>query len=490
MADQKTFRSSAQEFSDSDFDRDPPKDLDAEHNFLGALLVDGTLLSQISDEMKVLDADDFASEKNRIVYRAIMNRAASTDDFNPIVISDDLERDGLLERAGGRTYVLGLTDLTGPITAVLDYAVIIRDKARRRRLIRAAETIIHQSYELEGRTVDELYDAAQGLIYKLAESQAENDNGPQPAVPKALSMLEQIESSDAGMRNHGMLTGFQELDELTNGLQPGTLNIVAARPGVGKTSFAMNVVENIAMNPEVHYPALVFSLEMSTNDIILRMLSTFGRVSMRDLKDGKTTSSQWTTIIRKVSLLAAGHGEAKRYKLYIDDSGDITPLELRSRARRLAAENGGLSVIMVDYIQLMKSQNKAENRNLEVGEISRALKLLSKELNVPVIALSQLNREVEGRRDHRPMNSDLRESGSLEQDADMIMFLHRDAVYSHNEDDDSNGKALLIVSKNRNGALKDIELQFQAAYTAFYDKSNTIVAGGGYDVPPPDIPYA
>ena len=216
----------------------------------------------------------------------------------------------------------------------------------------------------------------------------------------------------------------------------------------------------------------------------MRMLCTFGRVGLKDLSEGRVITEQWHDMIRKLSLLVEKTADGqKRHKLYIDDSGDITPLELRSRARRLAAEYGGLSVIMVDYIQLMKGQTRMENRSLEVGEISRSLKLLAKELNIPIIALSQLNREVEGRRDHRPMNSDLRESGSLEQDADMIMFLHRGSVYKSAEDGSiDDGKALLIVGKNRNGATRDIELQFQGAYTAFYDKANPLAADA--DLPP------
>ena len=237
----------------------------------------------------------------------------------------------------------------------------------------------------------------------------------------------------------------------------------------------MNIIENIAMNPENTKPALVFSLEMPAHQIVLRMLSTFGRVSMKDLQEGKVLSNQWRDIISKVSMLTYGEGDDKKNKLFIDDSGDITPLEVRSRARKLALEHGGLSCIMIDYIQLMKGQTRSENRALEVGEISRSLKMLAKDLDVPVIALSQLNREVEGRKDHRPMNSDLRESGSLEQDADMIMFLHRESVYKSDEEADES-KAILIVSKNRNGALKDIELQFQGAYTAFYDKDNIIAS--------------
>lgn len=471
----------------SDLVKELPKDLDAEKGVLGAIINDGTVLSRINNELGPLNENDFASEKNRIIYNAILKRAAVTDDFNLTVMCDYLENHGLLEKAGGRTYLSSLLSLMGPSSAVVEFAKIVRDKARRRRIIEAAEHIEDIAYAPEGRSVDEIYDEAQGLIFKLSEDNAHTDSGPRPAIEVAAEILDKIrQEAELGNRMTGVATGFTEFDELTSGLQPGSLVIVAARPGVGKTSFAMNIVENIAMDPQVHKPALVFSLEMPSQQIILRMLSTFGRVSLKDLTEGKAIASQWHDIIRKVSLLTEGEGEERRNKLYIDDSGDITPLELRSRARKLALEHGGLSVIMVDYIQLMKGQTRAENRSLEVGEISRSLKILAKDLNVPVIALSQLNREVEGRKDHRPMNSDLRESGSLEQDADMILFLHRDAVYQRADGAGDDGKAVLIVSKNRNGATRDIELQFRGEYTAFYDKDNPSAM---FDAPPPEMLY-
>ncbi len=470
--------------SSESLQRELPKDLNAERSLLGAILLDGSTLNRVSEAIGLLEADDFASERNRVIYEAILRRSASSDDFNPTVLCDQLENEGLLEKAGGRAYISGLTALTDPLSAAPEYAIIVRNKARRRRLIEAAQSIADISYNPEGRTVDEIYDVAQQLVFKLSEKNAHTDSGPREAVPIAIELLDKIRSEMGLNRMTGTATGFTELDELTSGLQPGSLNIVAARPGIGKTSFAMNIVENIAMNPEVHHPALVFSLEMPAQQILMRMLCTFGRVGLKDLSEGRVITEQWHDMIRKLSLLVEKTADGqKRHKLYIDDSGDITPLELRSRARRLAAEYGGLSVIMVDYIQLMKGQTRMENRSLEVGEISRSLKLLAKELNIPIIALSQLNREVEGRRDHRPMNSDLRESGSLEQDADMIMFLHRGSVYKSAEDGSiDDGKALLIVGKNRNGATRDIELQFQGAYTAFYDKANPLAADA--DLPP------
>lgn len=474
MSDRQEYANRTYNRNDLTSLREMPKNIEAEQHLLGALLLDGSVLSKISEDVGPLPRDDFFSERNRIIYETILHRAATSDDFDPTVICSDLEIAGLLDKVGGRQYVASLTDNVGPISAVAEYAKIIRDTSRRRQLISVAEHIEAISYAPEGRKVDELYDEAQGLVFTLSEKNAHTDNGPRTMTDVALALINKIKADMAlGSKMRGVSTGFSGLDNLTSGLQGGSLNIIAARPGVGKTSFAMNIVENIAMNPDNHKPALVFSLEMPAEQIALRMLSTFGRVPMKDLSLGNVTPAQWHDIVRKVVLLADSEGNIRKNKLYIDDSGDLTPLELRSRARKIAADNGGLSVIMVDYIQLMKGQTKAENRSLEVGEISRSLKLLAKELNVPVLALSQLNREVEGRKDHRPMNSDLRESGSLEQDADLILFLHRESLYKdRNASDVDESAAKLIVSKNRNGATGDIELQFQGAYTAFYDKAD------------------
>ena len=477
----------------SDFDlqapglRNPPKDLDAERNFLGAIIQDGSLLNVVTEAIGPLAEDDFASEKNRIIYSTILKRASTIEDFNVTVLCDLLETDGKLERAGGRAYIASLLDsANAPSSAVVEFAQIIRNKAKRRELISVSEHIIDMCYQPDGRTVQDIYDQASGLIFKLVENANQNVEGPQPAVPKAVKLLMKIQDDlQRESMMSGVPTGFTELDELTQGLQPGSLNIIAARPSVGKTSFAMNIVANIAMNPNVHKPALVFSLEMPTEQILLRLLSTFGRVSMNKLKTGEVQNHQWMAMVRKLKLLAEPINGENRDKLYIDDSGDITPLELRARARKLALENGGLSVIMIDYIQLMRSQNKYSNRTLEIGEISRSLKLLAKELEVPILALAQLNREVDNRKDHRPLNSDLRESGSLEQDADMIMFLHREAIYGPAPGgEDNSNQATLIIGKNRNGAIADIDLHFVGEYTAFFDKG---YAESSFAAPSPEV---
>ena len=464
----------SQEVEQSNRYKELPRSLEAEHDFLGALILDGKLLEKVRENLGTLEPDEFSSDKNRIIYTEILNRAAVTEDFNATVLSAALEEKGLLEKAGGIGYIAGLVEQRGPSAAIVEYAKIIRDTSRRRKLIKVSEYIESICYAPKGKSVEEVYDEAQGLIYELSESRNAEDSGPKPMTKVALDLIKKInEDLVAQKKMHGVPTGFTELDELTSGLRGGTLNIIAARPGVGKTSFAMNIVTNIAMNTEEHRPALVFSLEMPATEIAMRMLSSLGRVSSKDLVSGKVSPDQWNNIIRKIQLLTDKDDKGnERVKLYIDDTSDIalTPLELRSRARKIASENGGLSCIMVDYIQLMKSQTKLDNRSQEVGEISRSLKQLSKELNVPILALAQLNREVEGRKDHRPLNSDLRESGSLEQDADMIMFIHREDSYKKKSEAD--GKAILIVSKNRAGATADIELQFQGEYTTFYHKEN------------------
>lgn len=462
---------------------DLPTDIDAEREILGALMLDGTLLSTITDAIGILMEEEFASEKHRIIYRTILKRSTTSDDFNSTILSDQLETDGLLDKVGGRSYISSLVLSHGVTnTAVVEFAKIIRNKARRRAMIAVADRIRNMCFEPDGRSVKEIFDEAAGLVFKLAEDSGQTESGPQPAVKRAVELLVNIQE-ELQKEDHmsGVPTGFTELDDLTQGLQPGSLNIIAARPSVGKTSFAMNIVANIAMNPNVHKPALVFSLEMPTDQILMRMLSTFGRVSMNNLKKANVEAHQWRDMVRKVKLLAEEDENGERHdKLYIDDSGDITPLELRSRARKLYLEHGGLSVIMIDYVQLMRSQTKAANRTLEIGEISRSLKMLAKELEVPIIALAQLNREVDNRKDHRPLNSDLRESGSLEQDADMIMFLHREAIYHKGEaGHDNSHQATLIIGKNRNGATADIELLFMGEYTAFYDKGLAEAAGIG-----------
>lgn len=470
--------------------RTVPANDEAERRFLGSVMLDGSSLERVTREIGLLKEEAFFGKRNRLVYHAILERAESSSNFDPTIISAWLESNGHLEEAGGNGYLSSLMNSGADPGSAPEYARIISECYKRRQIIALAGEVTQSAYEPDGREADMLFNEAQSKFYDAAEANRGEDAGrPRPMIEVTGAVIERIrENMHSGSRMRGVASGFRELDDLTLGLQGGTLNIIAARPGVGKTSFAMNIVENIVLNPDVKKPGLVFSLEMPSESIALRMLSNFGQVPMQNLVNGEVPVSGWDRIMGKMRLLSVERGDHKGTfdKLFIDDSGSITPAELRARAREIAEINGGLSVIMVDYLQLMKGDSdNAENRALELGSISRSLKLLSKELDVPVLALSQLNREVESRKDHRPMNSDLRESGSLEQDADLIMFLHREALYHERTDESADdGRALLIVSKNRNGALKDIELQFIGEYTSFYDKEQPV----GEMPPPPDDP--
>ncbi len=470
--------------------RVPPKDETAEQKFLSALMLDGSALQRVTQEFGRIEESEFYSEKHRLIYGAILRRSEISDNFEPTVIKSTLEVNGLLDKAGGAGYLAQLLQIGGNISSVSDYARIIRESYRRRQLISLAEKILDSGYAPKGRNIRELYSQAQSMVYDaVTENDSEGSQGPKPIVEISNALIKRInENLVSGTKMRGVASGFSELDHLTLGLQGGTLNIIAARPGIGKTSFAMNIVENIVLDKDVTKPGLVFSMEMPAESIAMRMLSAFGQVPLQDLTNGEVSPSQWERIINKLMLLTGkrlsnDNVEEFYNKLYIDDTGAITPAELRSRAYQIAEREGGLSVIMVDYIQLMKGDGQQENRALEIGSISRSLKLLSKELNCPILCLSQLNREVDSRKDHRPMNSDLRESGSIEQDADLIMFLHRESVYREKNDSNADdGHALLIIGKNRNGALKDIELQFIGEYTSFYDKTQPV----DNDAPPFD----
>ena len=472
--------------------RDMPRDLPSERALLGALLLDGTLFDKIMREFRRLTPEEFFDKKNALVYAAMSARYDhDASGFDSTIIRAYLERNGELEAAGGTEYLARLQDEAGTPKSVAEYARLIDECYRRRLLIAIAEKVIDKGYAPDKATAEELFEEAQGAFYNATvELRTEKESSPQAMLDVSLRVIERIKENQAsGTRMRGATTGFPELDELTQGLQPGTLNIIAARPGVGKTSFAMNIIEWIATLPEVSKPALVFSLEMPSESIALRMLSNFGKVPIQKLVNGEVSTSQWYLIIQKLNMLTGkkqtSKGVSLYNKLYIDDSGSITPSELRARAREIYEQAGGLSAIMVDYVQLMKADSSSENRALELGSISRSLKLLSKELECPVLALSQLNREVDSRKDHRPMNSDLRESGSLEQDADLILFLMRSSMYRENkEENGDDGKALLIVGKNRNGALRDIDLQFVGEYTSFYPAEMMQVD----DVPPPPDP--
>lgn len=479
-----------------------PTNIDAERLLLGALIQDGSIFDELVNILgSQLEPEEFASESHRIIFKKMTEIAAGTSpgagsptpnnnyDFSPVLLCSHLNNEGLLEEIGGKRYITSLLGNTNsPLSAVGEYAHIIRNCYKRRMLIKTCENIIEMCYTPEGRSIAQIFENTEASITKITSSIAAN-NPPRSAVEIAAALLDRLsDQSEDEDSLKGTATGFIELDKITQGLRPGSLNIIAARPAVGKTSFAMNIVANIAMNPKTNYPALVFSLEMPAEQLIMRLLSSIARVSTDNLVKFTMNHATWVKIISSLRLLNRecvinrnGIEETKNVDfLFIDDSSDISPTEVRAKALKLKQDYGGISCIMIDYIQLMRSSTKHPSRTLEIGEISRSLKILAKELDIPIIALAQLNREVDSRKDHRPLNSDLRESGSIEQDADLILFLLREAVYGKTEDNEN--EALLIIGKNRHGATADIELTFLGECTTFFDKgyaiANNLIGGG------------
>ena len=344
---------------------------------------------------------------------------------------------------------------------ILAYAEIVREKAILRELIAVGNRIAENSYSPKGKDIKMVLDEAEREVFAIAEKRSSSTEGPQNVLSVLESTIARIETLGK-LENHngvtGVTTGFVELDKKTAGLQPSDLIIVAARPSMGKTTFAMNLCENAAMASDK--PVLVFSLEMPAEQIMMRMIASLARVDQTKIRTGQNLEeAEWSKIASVFGMFK------QKNNLYIDDSSGLTPTELRSRARRVYRENGGLSMIMVDYLQLMRAPAFSDNRTLEIAEISRSLKALAKELEVPVIALSQLNRTLEQRADKRPVNSDLRESGSIEQDADLIMFIYRDEVYNDNSED--KGVAEIIIGKQRNGPIGRVRLAFNGQFSRF-----------------------
>ena len=326
-------------------------------------------------------------------------------------------------------------------------------------MISVANEIVEAGYEPQGRTSNDLLDLAESKVFQIAEQRTSANEGPQPLKLILEQTVDKIEELFKTPHNGvtGVSSGYNDLDKMTAGLQRSDLVIVAARPSMGKTTFAMNLCEHAALTADK--PVLIFSLEMPSEQIIMRMLASVGRIDQTKVRTGQLDDEDWARLSSTMGLLL------EKGKMYIDDSSGLTPTEVRSRARRVARDNGGISMIMVDYLQLMRVPSLSDNRTLEIGEISRSLKALAKELQCPVVALSQLNRSLEQRADKRPVNSDLRESGSIEQDADLIMFIYRDEVY--HDDSPDKGIAEIIIGKQRNGPIGRVRLTFQGQFSRF-----------------------
>jgi len=433
----------------------PPHSLEAEQSVLGGLMMNNSAWEKVEE---LLVEDDFYRRDHRLIFRSMTVLANSSLPLDAITVSEHIERQGHGTDTGGLDYLAELVKNTPSAANIVAYAEAVRERALIREMIAAANEIADAGFNPEGRESVELLDFAESSIFKIAEKRGKDGKGPKELkalLKETMARVEQMNEAKGGIT--GLSTGFTRFDKMTTGLQPADLVIVAGRPSMGKTTFAMNIAEHAAINEEK--PVLVFSMEMPADALLMRSMSSLGRVDQSRIRSGQMDDQDWAQLISAFNLLQ------ERGKMYIDDSPNMSPAEVRSRARRVARENGGLSLIVIDYLQLMSVPGRGDNRTLEVSEISRSLKALAKELKVPVIALSQLNRSLENRSDRRPVMADLRESGAIEQDADLIAFIYRDEVY--NPETEHKGVAEVIISKQRNGPIGKIFLTFLGRFTRF-----------------------
>jgi replicative DNA helicase len=454
---QPSFSATKNKSQDDDIARlnTPPHSLEAEQAVLGSIIQSIDAWDKVAE---VLIQEDFYNRSHRVIFTAITRLISKSSAADPITLKAELELHNELDDVGGFSYLVNLARNTPSSSNITAYANIVRERAVVRELIGAANDIADVSFNPQGRDSRELLDLAETKVFKIAEKRTAANEGPisvSTALQKTVGRIEELAKLKKAVT--GVSTGYTDLDKKTSGLQPSDLIIVAARPSMGKTTFAMNLVENALLLEDK--PVLVFSLEMPSEQIMMRMLASLSRVDQTSIRTARLNDDDWGKIQSSMVMLK------ERDNLYIDDSSGLTPMEVRTRARKLAREKGGISMIMIDYLQLMRVPTLSENRTLEIAEISRSLKALAKELKCPVVALSQLNRGLEQRADKRPINSDLRESGAIEQDADLIMFIYRDEVY--NENSDIKGVAEIIIGKQRNGPIGTTRLTFQGQFSRF-----------------------
>ncbi len=434
----------------------PPHSLEAERSVLGGLLLDNEAWDGVSERIV---PNDFYRRDHQMIFEAMTELAEKATPFDLVTISEVLDQKNELEQIGGLAYLAEVARNTPSASNIVAYAEIVRERSTLRQLIKASNKIAENSYDTEGRTSDELLNEAERLVFEIAESRPKF-GGPEGMVTilkKTVEKIDELYKLDSTMT--GISTGFKDLDGMTSGLQPSDLVIVAGRPSMGKTTFAMNVVENVTLSQD--NTVVVFSMEMPNESLMLRMLSSLGRIDQTKVRTGKLGDEDWPRLMSAVNLL-------QERKMFIDDTPALTPNEMRSRVRRIYRESGDIGLVMIDYLQLMRVPGLSDNRTAEISEISRSLKAMAKEFNCPVIALSQLNRSLEQRPNKRPVMSDLRESGAIEQDADVIAFIYRDEVYNK-EDENNKGLAEVIIGKQRNGPIGTVHLAFRGQFTRFED---------------------
>ena len=444
----------------------PPHSVEAEQAVLGGLMIDNTEWDNVAD---VILPEDFYRTEHHLIFKIMTKQSEANSPIDVVTLVEALNSLNELENAGGLDYLSELAGNARGTANIQAYADIIRERAILRRLISVANNIADTGYNTGGKKAAEILDEAEQQVFNISDERPQ-DQGPVPINPlltKAVDRIDELAGSDGSLT--GLASGYKDLDSMTSGWQKSDLVIVAGRPSMGKTAFAMNLVEHSILNEDK--PVLVFSLEMPAESLIFRMLSSIGRIDQTKLRTGQLAEEDWPGFNNAVAKL-------KDRPLFIDDSAGVSPMEMRSRARRIIRENGQLGMIVVDYLQLMQIKGTNENRVNEISEISRSLKLLAREFECPVIALSQLNRGLEQRPNKRPVMSDLRESGAIEQDADLITFIYRDEVY--NEDSPDKGIAEIIIGKHRNGPIGTVRLSFLGQFTRFdshaqprYDDSYT-----------------
>lgn len=442
----------------------PPHSIEAEQAVLGGLMLEDKAWDRIADK---LSDQHFYRRDHRLIYQAMTKLKSEGHPLDVITVSETLQKSDILESAGGLSYLGELAKNTPTAANIVAYADIVYERAILRELIEVGSVIADDAFNPQGRSSFEILDQAEKHVFDISQRRSRG-TGPESirfSVAKALDNIEKRSHNKAAIT--GIATGFSDLDKMTAGLQAGDLVIIAGRPSMGKTVLGMNIAEHAALKGDK--TVLVFSMEMPNEAIATRLLSSLGRLDQNKIRTGNLNEQDWQRVTSAVSLLSNA-------KIFIDDSAALTPMELRARARRVAKENPDLGLIVIDYLQLMRGSSQGENRTAEISEISRSLKALAKELHVPVIALSQLNRSLEQRPNKRPVMSDLRESGAIEQDADLIVFIYRDEVY--NEDSPDKGTAEIIIGKHRNGPIGMVRLTFMGQFTKF---ENHMVEAYGHE---------
>ena len=440
----------------------PPHSIEAEQSLLGGLLIDNTVWERVGD---IVNEADFYRDDHRRIFRQIARLIELGKPADVVTVYEALEKNGEAEHVGGLAYLGEIANSTPSAANVRRYGEIIRERAILRKLVSVGDQIAASALTPSGKDAKTLLDEAEAKVFEIAEAGARTVSGfvpIQPILGQVVDRIQELYDRDSPAGITGVPTGLVDLDEKTSGLQPSDMIVLAARPGMGKTSLALNIAETVAV--EAGLPVAVFSMEMPGTQLATRFLSSIGRIDQHKIRTGKLNDEEWQRLTYAL-------GKLHEAPIYIDETPGLNPTDLRARCRRLHRQCGRLGLIVIDYLQLMTSLKESDNRSAELSEISRSVKSLAKELHVPIIALSQLNRSLEQRPNKRPVASDLRESGAIEQDADIIMFIYRDEIY--NPDSPDKGMAELIISKHRNGSTGTIRMTFLGEFTRFENFAGT-----------------